>query len=293
MAYGRTARPFVGMLSALPVLRTLQQPVLRCDDAKPKPVPKPFVTAKCTANEAHTSNTRLITLALPEKWNTAVPIANVTVRAVPAAVGEQTPKPIARPYNPLSWQSGNSVTILVKKYDGAQMGTKLHSLQVNEEVEVKGPNQQWKCEPGKYKHYAMVAGGTGITPLIQASEHILKSDTASVTMLTFNKTPDDVLLRKHLAQLQVMYPGRFKVVHFVEALTSSFLAGDCLEASASSPDALKDFLPAPADGVLVMVCGAKGMTAAVAGSKAPDFSQGDVGGVLKTLGYSESHVWKV
>lgn len=169
------------------------------------------------------------------------------------------------------------------------MGSKLHSLKVGETVEVRGPNMQWSIEKGKYKHVGMMAGGTGITPLIQTAEHILKHDTAKVTMLTFNKTSQDVLLRNQLVQLSTMFPDRFQVVHVVESNPSLTE----LEGSPTSTELLKTFLPPPEEGSLVMVCGRPAMTAAVAGKKAPDFSQGDVGGVLKTLGYSSEQVRKV
>jgi cytochrome-b5 reductase len=178
----------------------------------------------------------------------------------------------------------------VKKYKDAKMGTQLHGLKVGEHVEVKGPNQQWRHVPGKYKQYTMVAGGTGITPLIQATRCILAKDTAKVKMITFNKTSSDVLLKDELDYLAKTYPGRLEVVHYVE---TGDKAG-CKQASRDCmPRALKDNLPGAAEGSLVMVCGPQAMTAAVAGPKTPDFKQGDVGGHLKELGYTSNMVWKV
>jgi len=197
---------------------------------------------------------------------------------------------IARPYNPLSADSGSKITLLVKKYPDAKMGTKLHSLKPGETVEVRGPNQQWTFDQGKYSHYGMVAGGTGITPLMQAAEYILQHDRAAqVTMVTCNKTPEDVLLRKRLALLEVSSGGRFKVFHVVEQGASV----QELEGTATSMELLKGLLPAPGPGVLVMVCGRKEMTEAVAGAKTPDFKQGEVDGLLKKLGYWTAQVWKV
>jgi cytochrome-b5 reductase len=196
---------------------------------------------------------------------------------------------VARNYNPLSAESGSSITLLVKRYPDAKMGTALHSLKIGGTVEVKGPNKQWSLEKGKYQHVAMVAGGTGITPLIQASEFILANDGAKVTMVTFNKTSDDVLLQDTLTKLEVMYAGRFTVVHAVESGATM----NQVEGTPTSAELMKALLPPPADGTLVMICGRPPMTAAVAGPKTPDFKQGDIGGVLKDLGYSSEQVWKV
>lgn len=275
------ARSLAGVATAIPMCTALQTSHLQCDD---KPKRPPFLTAKCTKNEAHTANTRLISFALPDSSKPQGPIVNVLVRATLAEATK-----VARPYNPISAESGNNITLLVKRYDNAKMGTKLHSLKVGETVEVLGPKQQCAIETGKYAHYGMVAGGTGITPLIQATEHILNNDTAKVTMVTFNKTSQDVLLRKKLAHFEVKYPDRFKVVHVVESDASV----TDLEGSANSDELLKELLPAPGPGVMIMVCGRKEMTEAVAGPKTPDFKQGEVGGILKKLGYWSQQVWKL
>jgi len=197
---------------------------------------------------------------------------------------------VARPYNPVSAESGSDIQICVKRYPDSKMGTKLHNLKVGETVEVRGPNKQWSYESGKYTHIAMVAGGTGITPLVQATEYILLHGTEVVTVVTFNNSSEDVLLREQLARLAATFPRRLTVTHVVEANVSK----DTVQGSATDPKALlKKLLPVPGHGVLVMVCGRKEMTAAIAGPKTPDFKQGDVGGVLKDMGYSTEQVWKV
>lgn len=170
------------------------------------------------------------------------------------------------------------------------MGTKLHNLKEGDAVEVRGPNQQWKFEKHQYNHYAMIAGGTGITPLVQAAEYILKNDSARVTFTTFNKTPQDVLLQDDLKALAARNPGRLTITHFVE---TGDRAGCEQGGRSCMPLVLKTKLPPPAKGVLVMVCGPKAMTEHVAGAKTPDFKQGEVDGVLKELGYESKHVWKV
>jgi len=289
--FSRVARPLAG---ALPLVAATWgqrhgQPASGCE-AKPsccEESKKPaFFKATCVENEAHTHDTRLITLKLPATWSEKGPVANVVVRAEIAG-----PSMVARPYNPLSAYSGDTVTLLVKRYgEKAQMGSKLHGLKAGETVEVKGPNQQWTLpEKGTCKHYGMVAGGTGITPIVQAAEAILKQDSSAVvTLVTMNKTSQDVLLRKQLKFLEIQFCGRLKVVHCVATKTND--DGTDMEGSPSVP-LLSALLPKPSatGGVMILVCGRKEMTAAVAGPKTPDFKQGDVGGMLKELG---SQVWK-
>lgn len=315
----RAVRPLAGACGLAPLVPFLNghRPPAQCE----KPTWK---TATCTRNEAYTHDTRFVTLDLGGgSWTEKGPISNVVVRAPIAAAPElgscaccKCPPPcmcpkgangccacckcpgtcgcpkkelpasaggptlVARPYNPLYTDSGSRVTLLVKKYSGGKMGSKLHGLEVGETVEVRGPNQQWTFEAGKYKSYAMVAGGTGITPLFQAAEHILKHDKgATVTVLTLNKTEGDVLLKDELERLGREHGPRVRVVH---------------RTGMPSAEMLREELPEPSGGsLLVMVCGRPAMTKVVSGGKAPDFSQGELGGLLKELGYKPEQVWKV
>jgi cytochrome-b5 reductase len=125
-------------------------------------------------------------------------------------------QPVDRNYNPISAQSGDSVTLLVKRYgETAKMGSLLHNLQVGESIEVKGPNRQLTLpEKGSVQIYYMIAGGTGITPIHQATEGILQhDDQARVVLVTLNKTEGDTLLKDELAHLQQKSGDRLKVVH--------------------------------------------------------------------------------
>lgn len=248
---------------------------------------KAWAQLRCVRNEEHTHDTRKITFALPEgttRWTTKVPITNVMVGAPFQAPDAEKPKQVVKPYNPISVDEPGSFTILVKKYEGARIGGKLHELQAGQTIGVKGGFQQWTFEPFKYAHYGMVAGGTGITPLIQAASHILEHDsTAKVTLLCANKSPRDVLLQGDLAALQKRFGSRLVIHHHIDSVAGSPV----------SEEVLKRFMPAAAPGVLIMVCGPGGMVSAVAGPKAKDFTQGEVGGFLKDMGYSQVHIWKV
>ncbi|KAJ1999546.1 NADH-cytochrome b-5 reductase-like protein [Coemansia thaxteri] len=46
------------------------------------------------------------------------------------------------------------------------------------------------------------------------------------------------------------------------------------------------------DGILVSVCGPVPMMKSISGVKAPDYSQGEVGGIFKELGYTSEQVFK-
>lgn len=257
---------------------------------------KQFTTLKCESNEVHTHDTRKITLALPEgtNWNETGAIANVQVRT-PAAGGDD--KPVTRSYNPLDADQQGSLTLLVKRYgQDAKMGSALHGLAPGDEVLVKGPNTQWKFEQGKVQQYAMIAGGTGLTPLLQAATYVLQhDDKAQVRVICFNKTPEDILLALELQVLARRHPGRLAVQHVVEK-GAGFATKDTplIRNGKVTKKLLKELLPSPyGEGVLVMVCGRGDMTGAIAGPKAKDYSQGPLGGLLLSLGFTVTQVRKV
>ena len=52
------------------------------------------------------------------------------------------------------------------------------------------------------------------------------------------------------------------------------------------------FTPTDGKDVLIYVCGPPAFMAAICGDKAKDYSQGEVGGALKELGFSSEQVYK-
>ena len=114
-----------------------------------------------------------------------MPVANVLVKN-----GKDV-----RPYNPLEISAG-TVTLLVKRYgEDAKMGSHLHNMQPGDEILMKGPNKQKSLEGLGKEQYGFVAGGTGITPIIQAIRHILSHETtAKISLVTLNKSTGDILL---------------------------------------------------------------------------------------------------
>eukprot|EP00746_Dinoflagellata_sp_MGD_P167571 gnl/MRDRNA2_/MRDRNA2_98313_c0_seq1.p1 gnl/MRDRNA2_/MRDRNA2_98313_c0~~gnl/MRDRNA2_/MRDRNA2_98313_c0_seq1.p1 ORF type:complete len:311 (+),score=52.59 gnl/MRDRNA2_/MRDRNA2_98313_c0_seq1:54-935(+) len=283
------ARPILGAVGAASVPSFLERhDRLVYNEALSK---KEWKTMTCAKNEPHTHNTRKITLQVDGNWAGDGAICNVLVKS-----GK-----IVRPYNPLDVSQNGSFTILVKRYgEEAKMGSVLHNLQPGQSIEVKGPNQQWPGtkSKGKYKHYGLVAGGTGLTPIIQAARGILEEKDVKVTILSANKSTGDALLVSDLSALQAAHPERLKVVHLVESRGTppskeNFWEYYYMRQGSLTKDLLQEVLPAPEPGNFIMVCGPGGMVGAVAGPKGKNFTQGELVGFLKELGYAEDQVWKI
>ena len=68
------------------------------------------------------------------------------------------------------------------------------------------------------KHVGMVAGGTGITPMLQVAEAILDNDQdkTKISLVFANVTEGDIILKKELDAYKSKYPDRFDVYYVLD-----------------------------------------------------------------------------
>ena len=242
-------------------------------------------------------DTSRIRVALPEgtKWN--LPVSSFVL--VKADVGGKT---VVRPYTPITLERDDTpyLDLLVKRYETGSMSKFLHSLKPGSKVEIKGPIEKLEMTPGRFSILNMVAGGTGITPMYQIIRETLsrpqEKDPVVIRVIYSVHNLRDVLLmpelraleEKHYPRLQERYclsqppmPGEQVYVpnSFRSRVTKRILEGF--------------FSPPGTNQQKVLVCGPPGFMEAISGSKAPDYSQGELSGMLQELGYSKDEVYKL
>jgi cytochrome-b5 reductase len=161
---------------------------------------------------------------------------------------------VQRSYTPVSYaHTKGEVTFVIKVYrpcppkfpHGGQMSQHLDSLNVGDTMLVHGPkgHVEWKGQglfhtkplgkPNEIRqaqNFCLIAGGTGITPMLQVLHAIFAEDTTapgssvssshndsvSVKLLYANQTEDDILVREELETLQAKYPNRFSLWYTVD-----------------------------------------------------------------------------
>ncbi|VDK18010.1 unnamed protein product [Anisakis simplex] len=66
----------------------------------------------------------------------------------------------------------------------------------------------------------MIAGGTGITPMLQIINAILKdpNDSTKISLLFANQTEDDILLRDELDKLAKQHEDRFQIWYTLDKM---------------------------------------------------------------------------
>jgi len=261
-------------------------------DEEPKKAlnPKEFVNFKVMEVEDYNHNSKLIRFELKDDEILGLDVASALV--VKAPIGENG-KPVIRPYTPISSNDDKGHwDLLVKVYEKGVMSKHLGSLKPGDELEVKGPIPKLTIKPNMKKKIAMVAGGSGITPMYQVVNELLKAEENSkqkteLLLLFANISEDDILLRETFDKLASQHDN-FKVHYLIEKHGKDWKG----EVGRVTPELAKKFLPGPSDEHLVLVCGPPPMMEAVSGGKAPDYSQGEVKGILKDLGYTKDQVYK-
>nr|DBA30354.1 TPA: hypothetical protein GDO54_006348 [Pyxicephalus adspersus] len=105
----------------------------------------------------------------------------------------------------------------------------------------------------KAKHLGMIAGGTGITPMLQLIRAIIKDkDDHTVCYLLFaNQTEKDILLRNELEEIQVNHGSRLKLWYTLDRAPEKW---DYSQGFVNE-DMIKSFMPPPGDDVLILMCG--------------------------------------
>jgi cytochrome-b5 reductase len=171
------------------------------------------------------------------------------------------------------------------------MSEHIHSLNPGDSLAFKGPLPKYPWEANKHEHIALLAGGTGITPMYQLLRAIFNNpeDKTKVTLVFGNPGPEDILLKKELDELENTYPQRFKAFYLLDNPPKEWTGGKGF----ITKDLLKTVLPEPKEkNVKVFVCGPPGMYQALSGPKVSPKDQGELTGALKELGYDKDQVYK-
>ncbi len=182
--------------------------------------------------------------------------------------------------------------LLVKKYPGGILSTRLHEMQPGETLDFKGPIPKYPWTENKHKHIALISGGTGITPMYQLARAIFNNpnDKTKVTLVFANVTEDDILLKKEFADLENKYPQRFRAFYVLDKPPKDWSGASGF----ITKELLKTVLPEPKEeNIKVFVCGPPGMYKAISGGKKSPSDQGELdGSILEQLGYTKDQVYK-
>lgn len=112
------------------------------------------------------------------------------------------------------------VAVAVKRTKGGKVSNHINdTVKVGDLIEARGPSGRFVCEPevGQTRHHVLVAGGSGITPMMAIAQTVLVHEPmGKVTLLYGNRAPEDVIFKEELAVLEAAHATRLKVVHVLQ-----------------------------------------------------------------------------
>lgn len=186
---------------------------------------------------------------------------------------------VIRSYTPVSSDDDKGfVDLVVKVYrrnvhpkfpDGGKMTQYLDDMKLGEKIAFRGPSGKLQyLGNGKFsikklrkdppqvvtvKKVNMIAGGSGITPMLQLVNEMLKrpGDNTELALLYANQTESDILLRDDLDVLAAKHQDKFKVWYTIDRASESWK----FSVGFINDEMIKDNLFPPSKDTITVMCG--------------------------------------
>lgn len=184
---------------------------------------------------------------------------------------------VKRPYTPTTSDDNQGYfDLVIKIYPQGKMTQYLERLYIGQTVAVSGPSgnliyrgkglfdiRTRKPEPfvtRRVRRLGLIAGGTGITPMYQILNEILKEQTSIVSnervdiqiwLLFANQTEEDILLRDELEQLATTSDNRLQIWYTVDRDSEGWKYSKGF----INETMLNEHMPPPGDDTLICICG--------------------------------------
>jgi len=163
-------------------------------------------------------------------------------------------KDITRSYTPTSSDDDlGHFDLLIKSYEQGNISRYVSLLKIGDKVRIKGPKGQFKYTAELAREIGMIAGGTGITPMLQIIRAALKNpaDKTKLSLIYANVNAEDILLKDELDELVKSHEDRFQVYYVLNNPPAGWAGG----AGFVSRDQITQHLPRAGEDIKILMCG--------------------------------------
>lgn len=197
-----------------------------------------------------------------------------------ALINDET---VIRAYTPVSSDDTDRgyLDLVVKVYkrdvhpkfpEGGKMSQYLDQMNIGDSIAFRGPsgriqyrgNGQFSVKSPKANQppavvqatcVNMIAGGTGLTPMLQLIRNVLVTragqDHTKLALLYANQSENDILLRKELDELKENHPDQFELWYTVDKAPENWAYSQGF----IDADMIKNHLLPPSPSTIVLMCG--------------------------------------
>lgn len=179
-----------------------------------------------------------------------------------------------RPYTPTSIPDDSGFfELIIKHYPDGKVSSFMRDRSVGDEIAMSGPDSGRHFVEGMAHRIGMVAGGTGITPMISMIRTIIRRGLdVEVSMVFANKTVDDIILKAEFDKYAVEN-SNFNRYYILNDPPEGWEMG----MGRIDSNLIKSKLPEPSDDTVIFLCG-------------PPMMQLDLRKKLLGLGYEKETV---
>eukprot|EP00698_Gefionella_okellyi_P012593 TRINITY_DN3405_c0_g1_i2.p1 TRINITY_DN3405_c0_g1~~TRINITY_DN3405_c0_g1_i2.p1 ORF type:complete len:158 (+),score=41.29 TRINITY_DN3405_c0_g1_i2:329-802(+) len=156
------------------------------------------------------------------------------------------------------------------------MSQHVDHLQLGQEIEARGPKGRMTYTPNMKKKIGMIAGGSGITPMLQLARAVQAnpSDKTVLSLVFANIAERDILVREELDAL-ASKSKNFSRYYVLQEPPADWTMGTGFV----SPDIIKAQLPPPGADTMILLCGPGPMNVAMEKH-------------LQALGYTDAMIFR-
>lgn len=199
--------------------------------------------------------------------------------------------------------------LIVRKYPKGRFTEHLFSMEVGENIQFRCIQYKMQYKPNKWREVGMIAGGTGITCMLQVMRASFSApeDRTKMSLLFANRSESKILLRGLIDDFAAKFSSRFNVHYIIDKPENpQEWRGRVGYINAKT---IKETMPAPADDIVVLICGPDPMMHSICGSQKAVLKQmsgalaqqpamanlnniQDVGGFMEELGYQKEMLYR-